>query len=118
MRARTLAALVTAVLPLALASSAPAQDAPALTYSAHVASLGWLADVSSPATAGTTGQARQMEALRIAGGVFAGDLEYRAHVARIGWMGWVGPATVAGTTGRALQFEAVQVRLGGAPGQS
>ena len=78
MRARTLAALVTAVLPLALASSAPAQDAPALTYSAHVASLGWLADVSSPATAGTTGQARQMEALRVAGGTLADDIDYRA----------------------------------------
>ena len=115
---RRLAAIL-AALTLPLVVLAPAQAAvPTLTYSAHVASLGWLPDVSSPATAGTTGQARQMEALRIAGGVFAGDLEYRAHVARIGWMGWVGPATVAGTTGRALQFEAVQVRLGGAPGQS
>ena len=113
MRARTLAALVTAVLPLALASSAPAQDAPALTYSAHVASLGWLADVSSPAAAGTTGQARQMEALRIAGGTLAGDIDYRAHVASIGWLGWVGPAYVAGTTGQARRMEAVQVRLTG-----
>ena len=113
MRARTLAALVTAVLPLALASSAPAQDAPALTYSAHVASLGWLADVSSPAAAGTTGQARQMEALRIAGGTLAGDIDYRAHVAGIGWLGWVGPAYVAGTTGQARRMEAVQVRLTG-----
>ena len=113
MRARTLAALVTAVLPLALASSAPAQDAPALTYSAHVASLGWLADVSSPAAAGTTGQARQMEALRIAGGTLAGDIDYRAHVASIGWLGWVGPAYPAGTTGQARRLEAVQVRLTG-----
>ena len=113
MRARTLAALVTAVLPLALASSAPAQDAPALTYSAHVASLGWLADVSSPAAAGTTGQARQMEALRIAGGTLAGDIDYRAHVASIGWLGWVGPAYVAGTTAQARRLEAVQIRLTG-----
>lgn len=113
MRARTLAALVTAVLPLALASSAPAQDAPALTYSAHVASLGWLADVTSPSAAGTTGQARQMEALRIAGGTLAGDIDYRAHVASIGWLGWVGPAYPAGTTGQARRMEAVQVRLTG-----
>lgn len=113
MRARTLAALVTAVLPLALASSAPAQDAPALTYSAHVASLGWLADVTSPSAAGTTGQARQMEALRIAGGTLAGDIDYRAHVASIGWLGWVGPAYPAGTTGQARRLEAVQVRLTG-----
>ena len=113
MRAHTLAALVTAVLPLALASSAPAQDAPALTYSAHVASLGWLADVTSPDAAGTTGQARQMEALRIAGGTLAGDIDYRAHVASIGWLGWVGPAYPAGTTGQARRLEAVQIRLTG-----
>lgn len=113
MRARTLAALVTAVLPLALASSAPAQDAPALTYSAHVASLGWLADVTSPSAAGTTGQARQMEALRISGGTLAGDIDYRAHVAGIGWLGWVGPAYVAGTTAQARRLEAVQIRLTG-----
>ena len=119
MRVRhALAALAVAALTIVPLAAAATPTPPALTYEAHVASLGWMGDVSSPATAGTTGQARQMEALRIAGGVFAGDLEYRAHVARIGWMGWVGPATVAGTTGRALQFEAVQVRLGGAPGQS
>ena len=113
MRARTLAALVTAVLPLALASSAPAQDAPPLTYSAHVAGIGWQRDVTSPATAGTTGQARQMEALRIAGGTLASDIDYRAHVAGIGWLGWVGPAFVAGTTGQARALEAVQIRLTG-----
>ncbi|HQV84266.1 MAG TPA: metallophosphoesterase, partial [Ornithinibacter sp.] len=75
--------------------------------------LGWLADVTSPSAAGTTGQARQMEALRIAGGTLAGDIDYRAHVASIGWLGWVGPAYVAGTTGQARRMEAVQVRLTG-----
>ncbi|HQZ84316.1 MAG TPA: hypothetical protein PLB21_01635, partial [Actinomycetota bacterium] len=76
MRARTLTALtVSALVTAAVASSAPAADAPALTYSAHVANLGWLADVTSPSAAGTTGQARQMEALRIAGGTLAGDID-------------------------------------------
>ena len=102
------ALLLAVLVPMALASP------PALVYSAHVSSLGWLPDVSSPATAGTTGQARQMEALRIAGGTLAGDVEYRAHVANIGWMAWVGPAFTAGTTGQARQLEAVQVRLSGA----
>ena len=102
------ALLLAVLVPMALASP------PALVYSAHVASLGWLPDVTSPATAGTTGQARRMEALRIAGGTLAGDIEYRAHVANIGWMAWVGPAFTAGTTGQARQLEAVQVRLSGA----
>ena len=102
------ALLLAVLVPMALASP------PALVYSAHVASLGWLPDVASPATAGTTGQARRMEALRISGGTLAGDIEYRAHVANIGWMAWVGPAFTAGTTGQARQLEAVQVRLSGA----
>ena len=102
------ALLLAVLVPMALASP------PALIYSAHVSSLGWLPDVASPATAGTTGQSRQMEALRIAGGTFGSDLSYRAHVANIGWMAWVGPAFVAGTTGQARQLEAVQVRLSGA----
>ena len=102
------ALLLAVLVPMALASP------PALVYSAHVSSLGWLPDVASPATAGTTGQSRQMEALRISGGTLAGDIEYRAHVANIGWMAWVGPAFTAGTTGQARQLEAVQVRLSGA----
>ncbi len=115
---RRLAAIL-AALALPLVLLAPAQAAvPTLTYSAHVASLGWLPDVTSPATAGTTGQARQMEALRIAGGTFADDLTYRAHVASIGWLPWVHPAWVAGTTGQARQLEAVQVKLSGTPGLS
>lgn len=115
---RRLAAIL-AALALPLVLLAPAQAAvPTLTYSAHVASLGWLPDVTSPATAGTTGQARQMESLRIAGGTYADDLTYRAHVASIGWLPWVHPAWVAGTTGQARQLEAVQVKLSGAPGLS
>lgn len=102
------ALLLAVLVPMALAAP------PALIYSAHVSSLGWLPDVASPATAGTTGQSRQMEALRISGGTLAGDIEYRAHVANIGWMAWVGPAFTAGTTGQARQLEAVQVRLSGA----
>ncbi|MBK7274948.1 MAG: hypothetical protein IPI13_18025 [Actinomycetales bacterium] len=44
------ALLLAVLVPMALAAP------PALIYSAHVSSLGWLPDVASPATAGTTGQ--------------------------------------------------------------
>ena len=112
---RRLAAILAApALPLVVLAPMSSAAPPTLTYGAHVASLGWLPDVASPATAGTTGQSRQMEALRIAGGTFGSDLSYRAHVANIGWLPWVGPAFVAGTTGQARQLEAVQVRLSGA----
>ncbi|MBK9027833.1 MAG: metallophosphoesterase [Propionivibrio sp.] len=112
---RRLAAILAALaLPLVVLVPMSSAATPTLTYGAHVANIGWLPDVASPATAGTTGQSRQMEALRIAGGTFGSDLSYRAHVANIGWMAWVGPAFTAGTTGQARQLEAVQVRLSGA----
>ena len=53
-------AAILAALALPLVLLAPAQAAvPTLTYSAHVAGIGWLPDVTSPATAGTTGQDRK-----------------------------------------------------------
>lgn len=110
---RRFALLLSALLAAPVAAVAATSSPPALTYEAHVASLGWMGDVSSPATAGTTGQARQMEALRVAGGTLADDIDYRAHVAGIGWLGWVGPGYLAGTTGQARQLEAVQARLTG-----
>ena len=107
---RRLAALVTALVAASALVAAPSvgATAPALTYSAHVSNVGWMPDVTSPGTAGTTGRALQMEALRIGTGV---GLSYRAHVANIGWMAWVGPPFVAGTTGQARQMEAIQVKL-------
>lgn len=107
---RRIAALVTALVAASALVAAPSvgATAPTLTYSAHVSNVGWMPDVTSPGTAGTTGRALQMEALRIGTGV---GLSYRAHVANIGWMAWVGPPFVAGTTGQARQMEAIQVKL-------
>ena len=102
-------AAILAALALPLVLLAPAQAAvPTLTYSAHVAGIGWLPEVTSPASAGTTGQARRMEALTIGTGI---GLSYRAHVAGLGWLPWVGAPWVAGTTGQARQMEAFQVVL-------
>lgn len=114
MRARVLASLAAlaaaavVVFPAVAPAVVPAGAAPGLTYSAHVADLGWLPEVTSPATAGTTGQARRMEALTIGTGI---GLSYRAHVAGLGWLPWVGAPWVAGTTGQARQMEAFQVVL-------
>lgn len=109
MRARILAVIAALLVPFAcLPAPAPAASGPTLTYSAHVAGIGWLPDVTSPATAGTTGQSRQMEAIRIGTGL---GLTYRAHVANIGWLPWVGPPFVAGTTGQARRMEALQIKL-------
>ena len=87
-----------------------------LLASAHVANVGWQAWVSDGNTAGTTGRALRVEAVRfqLANPDYAGSIEYRAHCAGIGWQtSWSRDGAIAGTTGQARQMEAIQIRLTG-----
>lgn len=88
-----------------------------VAYEAHVSGLGWMGEVSDGALAGTTGQSRQIEAIRVRLGsgtnAMPGGVEYRAHVAGDGWLNWVSNDAVAGTTGQSRRLEAFQARLTG-----
>lgn len=84
-----------------------------VAYSAHVAEKGWLAQVRDGQTAGTTGESRRMEAVKIrlenAG---EGDsILYSAHVAGKGWLPYVKDGETAGTTGESRQMEALKIKL-------
>ncbi|MBO4400295.1 MAG: Ig domain-containing protein [Selenomonadaceae bacterium] len=83
--------------------------APQISYQAYVEGIGWQSAVSNGGTAGTTGQAQRMEAVRIN---LAG-VEYCAHVQNIGWQEWKKSSEIAGTTGQNLRMEAVRIRLTG-----
>lgn len=103
-------------------AQAPASIGPAyrslgdLTYSTHVANVGWQGKVADGQVAGTTGRGLAVEALRIEAPDLdcSGGFAYAAHVANIGWCSEVGAGSNAGTTGRSLQMEAVRIRLTGA----
>lgn len=84
-----------------------------VSYQAHVAGLGWLSWVQNGQTAGTTGQSRQMEALKVTTSKYS--IQYQAHVQNIGWQTWVSNGAVAGTTGQGLRMEAVKIQLQNAP---
>lgn len=86
-----------------------------LSYQAHVQDIGWQSYVENGHLAGTTGQAKQMEALRINldHQDFSGGVRYRAHVKNIGWQNWSENNAMTGTVGRSLQMEAVQMQLTG-----
>lgn len=101
----TLAA--TTLLVSGVAAAAPAQAATAtVSYAAHVAGDGWLSTVSDGATAGTTGEARRMEALKVT----TSGMTMAGHVSGIGWQSTVtAPATV-GTTGQSRRLEAVRLK--------
>ena len=110
--AAILAALIAFTLGL-LSCTPPANSAestPGVTYSAHVQRIGWQAPVDDGATAGTTGRALRVEALRLSpsGGA---TLAWRGHVQKVGWQGWRDTPAMIGTTGKGLRLEAFQITV-------
>ncbi len=91
-----------------------AATVPAITYRAHSQDKGWMTTVKNGATAGTTGQAKRLEALiiNLKNGKQSA-VTYRAHVANVGWQAWKTSGATAGTTGQGRQIEAVQIKLTG-----
>ena len=64
--------------------------------------------------AGTTGRAKQVEAIQLKlndelSSTY--DIYYRAHVQDIGWMDWVKNGEIAGTTGKSKRLEALEIKL-------
>ena len=85
-----------------------------VSYEAHVSDIGWQTFAQNGETAGTTGQNKGIEALKLQlYNVVNGDIEYRAHVRDIGWQDYVSNGQQAGTTGQAKPVEAVSIRLTG-----
>lgn len=84
-----------------------------ISYQAHVQTYGWQEWVKDGEVAGTTGEAKRLEALRInpPEGV---ELEVDAHMQNIGWHTYKGivhgNGILIGTTGEARRLEAVRIR--------
>lgn len=86
-----------------------------LVYKAHVANYGWLPEVADGQTAGTTGHALRLEAVKVSPPE-GWELEISVHVANLGWKKFAGivhgpidDCQVIGTVGQALQVEDVIV---------
>jgi hypothetical protein len=90
-----------------------------ISYQAHSQDHGWLPWVSNGQVAGTVGQARRLEALRIdlsGSSSPAAKVCYQAHVQDHGWMAPVcGNGQMAGTTDQARRMEAVKIWVEDAP---
>lgn len=89
-----------------------------LWYQVHVADLGWLEPVHDGMQAGTTGQSRRMEAVRMnppEGTV----LRVKAHLQDVGWIDYgtiehvdsIENAKIIGTVGEWRRLEAVQLEI-------
>ncbi len=87
-----------------------------ISYQVHVQDYGWMATATSYDTAGTTGQSKRVESLKITLSsdlAAMGGLSVRAHVQDYGWLSSAGSDEVVGTTGQSKRLEAVQISLTG-----
>jgi len=85
-----------------------------VSYSVHMANIGWGGYASNGETAGTTGQGRQIEALKVrVSSDIGGSIRYDTHAADVGWLGWQEDDAIAGTEGQGRQIEAIKVQLTG-----
>ena len=87
-----------------------------IQYEAHVSNIGWMSSKRDGYTAGTTGQSKAVEDIKVSilNPVVDGSVQIDAHVSGIGWQGWDTPsASEGGTTGQGRAVEAVRLRLTG-----
>ena len=87
-----------------------------IQYEAHVSNIGWMSSKRDGSTAGTTGQSKSVEDLKVSilNPVEDGSVQINANVSGIGWQGWDTPSTSeGGTTGQGRAVEAVRLRLTG-----
>lgn len=89
-------------------------------YKAHCADIGWQSGwKSNGATAGTVGQSRKLECLKISlSGARASDkISVQTHLADIGWGNWTSASNskqlTSGTTGQSRAIEAIRIKLSG-----
>ncbi len=85
-----------------------------LKYQVHVSGKGWMDPVGDDEIAGTVGERRAIEAIKISlTGEKADHYEvlYRSHCSNIGWQDWAKDGGISGTTGEKRPIEAIQIML-------
>lgn len=79
-------------------------------YEAHIQSIGWQGKRHGGETAGTTGQAKRLEALTIKW-EGKGKLYFEGHIQNLGWTSKRTSGEIIGTVNEALRLEAIKIWL-------
>ena len=85
---------------------------PSICYTTHIQDIGWQNQVKDGEMAGTEGQSKRLEAIKIT----LKDLKdvkvkYQTHIQDIGWQDWKYDGTLAGTEGQSKRLEAIRIEL-------
>ena len=85
---------------------------PSICYTTHIQDIGWQNQVKDGEMAGTEGQAKRLEAIKITLKDLSGiKIKYQTHVQDIGWQDWKYDGTLAGTEGESKRLEAIRIEL-------
>ena len=85
---------------------------PSICYTTHIQDIGWQNQVKDGKMAGTEGQSKRLEAIKIT----LKDLKdvkvkYQTHIQDIGWQDWKYDGTLSGTEGQSKRLEAIKIEL-------
>ncbi|UJF15326.1 Ig-like domain-containing protein [Jeotgalibaca sp. MA1X17-3] len=108
-------AVITAKVGMKTVSTKVTTLVPSVTYSTHVQLIGWQEEVENGEMAGTTGQSKRLEGIKVSleNLPYSGGIEYQTHVQSYGWMSKVNDGTMSGTEGQAKRLEAIRLNLTG-----
>ena len=85
---------------------------PSISYTTHIQDIGWQNQVKNGEMAGTEGQAKRLEAIKITLKDLSGvKIKYQTHIQDIGWQDWKYDGTIAGTEGQSKRLEAIKIEL-------
>ena len=85
---------------------------PSISYTTHIQDIGWQNQVKNGEMAGTEGQAKRLEAIKITLKDLSGvKIKYQTHIQDIGWQDWKYDGTLAGTEGQSKRLEAIRIEL-------
>ena len=85
---------------------------PSICYTTHIQDIGWQNQVKDGEMAGTEGQAKRLEAIKITLKDLSGvKIKYQTHIQDIGWQDWKSDGQVAGTEGQSKRLEAIQIKI-------
>lgn len=92
---------------------------PTVAYRTHVQKIGWQGWKSNGQAAGTSGQAKRLEAIemKVQNSPYSGEIQYSTHIQKIGWQGFKKNGQVSGTSGQAKRLEAIKIQLTGELGE-
>ena len=85
---------------------------PSICYTTHIQDIGWQNQVKDGEIAGTEGQSKRLEAIKITlKDLKDVKIKYQTHVQDIGWQDWKYDGTLAGTEGESKRLEAIKIEL-------